>query len=118
MINEGVVQISLALTKLTYVASLIGVCVYLRKNRSWWFDYIATFILFGTVGGWIYAVAIAPLPVVYPSVEFIKFTFLALLFSSLILAFKKSKKKFQWLMLSAGGIYPLSALIGGFFGTL
>ena len=106
MSDPDFAQKCVTISACTYIASFVAVCIWMVKNRSWWFDYIAIFCLFGTTGGWMYHVAIAS-----PPVGFMTFISLAYLSSSIILTFKKSKTQLQWVLL-AGGYLHFLAIFG------
>lgn len=92
-------------------------CVWLSRQRAWWFDYLAYFVLFGAVGGWCFAIAVGPGGMAAMSSIFLyTFAVVACVGSSVILTLRKKKSRAEWIALISGYAYPglLAAIVLGF----
>lgn len=96
-------------------SAYIALCIYLHRQHAWWFTYIAYFFLCGTIGGWAFALALAPSGLCGLSVVFLMtIAPISCLISSVVLAFRKNHNRTERIaMLSGYGyIAVLGALIG------
>jgi hypothetical protein len=95
----------------------IALCVWLFRSRAWWFDYLAYFALFGSVGGWFFAIAWGPGGIAaLSSVFLLSLAVLSCAGSAVVLTFRKKKTRAEWIAMVGGYLYPciLVALFVGF----
>jgi hypothetical protein len=85
----------------------IATCVWLRRQTAWWFEYLAYFALFGTIGGWCFAISMSPGGIAAVSTLFLfSIAVVACVGSSVVLSFRKRKSRAEWIAIFGGYIYP------------
>jgi hypothetical protein len=83
-------------------------CAWMFLRRVWWFTYCAYFFLFGSFGGWCFALAMSPSGLTAASIVFlVSAALVACLISALILQFRKQKSRFDKVAMIGGYAYPL-----------
>lgn len=107
--SDGILSlVLLAVAVVGLPASYVATCRWLQKQQAWSFLYAAYFILFGTLGGWVFAVAMSPSGIAAASIVFLMTVALAAcLISAVIVTFKKQKKRAEWIALTGGYAYPV-----------
>jgi hypothetical protein len=116
MSDDVIRLILLAIAGITLPAGYLAVCVSLRRQRMWWFTYLAYFVLFGTLGGWVFAFAMSPSGLTATSITFlITIALVACTGSSLVLTFRKKKSRAEVIALIGGYFYP--GLVAAYFAT-
>ena len=115
MITNDIVRIvSLGAAGITLPVGYVAVCLWLFRRKTWWFTYISYFVLFGTAGGWAFAIAMSPSGLTASSLIFLFTAALAAcLVSSFVLTFRSEKSREDWIALIGGYSYPI--LLGTFF---
>lgn len=105
----------LATAGCTLPAGYIATCLWLRRQRAWWFLYPAYFALFGTLGGWTFAFSMSPSGMTATSIVFLVTAALAAcVTSAVVVTFRKKKSRAEWIALVAGYLYPacLAIMLG------
>jgi hypothetical protein len=123
MTDSAVRLILLGIAGVILPGAYIVTCFWLRKQKSWWLAYLAYFVLFGTVGGWTFAVAMSPSGLTAVSIVFLMTAALvACLACSVSLAFRQKKGPAERMAMFSGFVYagllilmPLIWLLVGAF---
>ena len=114
MIAKILLAVGLGVLPIVYIA----LCVALFRRRVWWFTYVAYFALFGTIGGlFIFGAAFAAS--VYGMIAaselfLLTVAVVACVTSSVILTFRKERKRIESVAMICGYIYP--ACVATFIG--
>ncbi len=108
MSESAITSFLLALAGGVIPAAYIALCIWMFRQRVWWFAYLAYFFLFGAFGGWCFAFAMSPSGITASSIMFlVSAAVVACLVSALILQFRKKKGRFEKTAMIGGYIYPL-----------
>jgi hypothetical protein len=101
MMTEAVLRPSLlGIAGAILPAGYIATCFWLYRQKTWWFAYLAYFILFGALGGWVFAFAMSPSGLTATSVVFlVTVALVACVTSSVVLAFRRRKSRAEWMAL-------------------
>ena len=111
MSNDTVRLISLSLAGVTLPVGYIAVCLWLVRQRTWWFTFVSYFVLFGTLGGWAFAIAMSPSGIAAASAVFLfTLALAACVGSSVVLTFRRKKTRPEWIALVCGYSYPVCLL--------
>jgi hypothetical protein len=84
----------------------VSLCVYLSRQRAWWFTYFAYFFLCGTIGGWAIALATSPSGTCASSLVFlITIAPISCFISSVVLACRKNNSRAERIAMLGGYVY-------------
>jgi hypothetical protein len=95
--------LALGVCPMTY----IGVCVKMRKAGVARPPYVPFFFVFGTLGGWMLALALSPSGLTAMSLVFLAtLAPLSLVVSSIYLVTRPERTRYHWIALWSGFTYP------------
>lgn len=105
--NDFIALAAAALAHGILPAGYVALCIWLFRRRAWWFDYVAYFVLFGTAGGWCFAIEMSPGGIAAVSSLFLyTVAVVACVGSSVILTLRKKKSRAEWIAMISGYLYP------------
>ncbi|MBK1883379.1 hypothetical protein JIN85_13205 [Luteolibacter pohnpeiensis] len=108
MYNSVLTLILLAIAGVVLLGGYVAVCRWLVKGQAWGFLYVAYFVLFGTVGGWVFTFAMSPSGVAAMSAMFLSTVALAAcLICAIVVSSREKKSRAEWIILAAGCSYPI-----------
>ena len=108
MTDDFIKLFLLVLASVTLPVGYVVVCMWLLRVQAWWFTYISYFSLFGTLGGWAFAMTLSSPALFAVSAAFLEIAALAgCIGSSMVLTLRKQKSWAEWIALTGGFLYTL-----------